>query len=75
MDNCFYIPGKLGERMSTFTALSVLFYTAGLSYCAYYFGFDRGFNIGKQRGWVNGYASAKAVKRTAQDEVFDYEKN
>ena len=61
--------------MSTFAALSVLLYTAGIAYCAYYIGFDRGFIIGKQRGWVNGYASAKAVTRTAQDEVFDYEKN
>jgi hypothetical protein len=55
--------------------ISILLYTAGIAYCAYYIGFDRGFIIGKQRGWVNGYASAKAVKRTAQDEVFDYEKN
>ena len=61
--------------MSTFAALSILLYTAGIAYCAYYIGFDRGFIIGKQRGWVNGYASAKAVTRTAQDEVFDYEKN
>ena len=61
--------------MSTYIMISILLYTAGIAYCAYYIGFDRGFIIGKQRGWVNGYASAKAVKRTAQDEVFDYEKN
>jgi hypothetical protein len=61
--------------MSTYITISILLYTAGIAYCAYYIGFDRGFIIGKQRGWVNGYASAKAVKRTAQDEVFDYEKN
>jgi hypothetical protein len=52
-----------------------LFYTLGIAYCAYYIGFDRGFLIGKQRGWVNGYASAKATERVAVDEVFDYEKN
>ena len=63
------------ETMTTWTAISILFYTTGIAYCAYYFGFDNGFKLGKQRGWVNGYASAKAVKRTAQDEVFDYEKN
>jgi hypothetical protein len=61
--------------MSTYITISILLYTAGIAYCAYYIGFDRGFIIGKQRGWVNGYASAKAVTRTAQDEVFDYEKN
>ena len=61
--------------MSTYITISILLYTAGITYCAYYIGFDRGFIIGKQRGWVNGYASAKAVTRTAQDEVFDYEKN
>jgi hypothetical protein len=61
--------------MSTYITISILLYTAGIAYCAYYIGFDRGFIIGKQRGWVNGYASAKAVKRAAQDEVFDYEKN
>lgn len=63
------------EIMSTWITVSILFYTAGIAYCAYYIGFDRGFLIGKQRGWVNGYASAKAVNRTAKDEVFDYEKN
>ena len=55
--------------------MSILFYTGAIAYCAYYIGFDRGFVIGKQRGWVNGYASAKATERVAQDEVFDYEKN
>jgi hypothetical protein len=63
------------EIMSTGIALSILFYTLGIAYCAYYIGFDRGFVIGKQRGWVNGYASAKATERVAVDEVFDYEKN
>jgi len=75
MDNRFNIPSKLVERMSTYTAISVLIYTACISYCFHWLGFDRGFKLGKQRGWVNGYASAKAVERTAQDEVFDYEKN
>jgi hypothetical protein len=75
MDNSLYLPSKLGERMTTWTALSILFYTGAIAYCAYYIGFDRGFVIGKQRGWVNGYASAKATERVAQDEVFDYEKN
>ena len=67
--------GSGKEIMSTYITISILLYTAGIAYCAYYIGFDRGFIIGKQRGWVNGYASAKAVTRTAQDEVFDYEKN
>jgi hypothetical protein len=61
--------------MSTWISISILFYTAGIAYCAYYIGFDRGFVIGKQRGWVNGYASAKATERVVSDEVFDYEKN
>lgn len=63
------------EIMSTWITFSILFYTAGIAYCAYYIGFDRGFLIGKQRGWVNGYASAKATERVVSDEVFDYEKN
>ena len=75
MDNCVNLPSKLVKRMSTYTAISVLIYTACISYCFHWLGFDRGFKLGKQRGWVNGYASAKAVERTAKDEVFDYEKN
>lgn len=61
--------------MNTWITFSILLYTACIAYCAYYIGFDRGFVIGKQRGWVNGYASAKATKTVALDEVFDYEKN
>jgi hypothetical protein len=75
MGNCFYIPSKLVKVMTTYTALSVLLYTACISYCFYWLGWDSGFKVGKQRGWVNGYASAKAAKRVVQDEVFDYEKN
>ena len=75
MDDCVHISGKLVKRMSTWTAISILIYTAGISYCTFYFGFDQGFKLGKQRGWVNGYASAKAAKRVVKDEVFDYEKN
>jgi hypothetical protein len=61
--------------MSTYTALSVALLTGCIAYCSYWLGWDSGFRVGKQRGWVNGYASAKATKRVAQDEVFDYEKN
>ena len=42
---------------------------------AYYSGWDDGFELGKQRGWSNGYSSAKATERVVLDEVFDYEKN
>jgi hypothetical protein len=42
---------------------------------AYYKGWDDGFELGKQRGWSNGYSSAKATERVVLDEVFDYEKN
>ena len=41
----------------------------------YYKGWDDGFELGKQRGWSNGYSSAKATERVVLDEVFDYEKN
>jgi hypothetical protein len=61
--------------MSTYTAFSVLILAGGLAYCAYYLGWDSGFKIGKQRGWVNGYASAKQLKsQYKSEEVFDYEK-
>ena len=40
---------------------------------AYYAGWDKGFKLGKQRGWSNGYNSGKAINTI--DEVFDYEKN
>jgi hypothetical protein len=39
----------------------------------FYAGFDKGFELGKQRGWSNGYNSGKRVNTI--DEVFDYEKN
>ena len=42
---------------------------------AYYSGWDKGFELGKQRGWSSGYSSAKATERVVLDEVFDYEKN
>jgi hypothetical protein len=61
--------------MSISTAVSIFTLAMGAVYFAYWGGWNSGFKVGKQRGWVNGYASAKAVKRTAQDEVFDYEKN
>ena len=61
--------------MTTYTAISIFVLALGAVYFAYWAGWNTGFAVGKQRGWVNGYASAKAVKRTAQDEVFDYEKN
>ena len=51
--------------MLAFVAVNFIFYA----------GWDAGFKMGKQRGWSNGYASAKATERVVQDEVFDYEKN
>lgn len=47
----------------------------GVAYTFYAIGWDNGFELGKQRGWSNGYSSAKATERVASDEVFDYEKN
>jgi hypothetical protein len=61
--------------MTLYTAMSIFFLSLAASYTAYYTGWNTGFKIGKQRGWVNGYSSAKQVKPTySRDEVFDYEK-
>lgn len=65
----------MGECMTIYTALSILFLSLCASYCAYYAGWNTGFKVGKQRGWVNGYSVAKQVKvRYRNDEVFDYDK-
>jgi hypothetical protein len=69
------LSGKLGKRMTLYTAMSIFFLSLAASYTAYYTGWNTGFKIGKQRGWVNGYSAAKQVKPTySRDEVFDYEK-
>ena len=51
--------------MSVFVLINFVFYA----------GFDKGFELGKQRGWSNGYSAAKATERVVLDEVFDHEKN
>ena len=60
--------------MTVYTAISIFLLSLAASYTAYYTGWNTGFKIGKQRGWVNGYSTAKQVKRQYSiDEVFDYE--
>jgi hypothetical protein len=61
--------------MTTYTAISIFVLAMGAVYFAYWAGWQAGFKLGKQRGWSNGYSSAKATERVALDEVFDYEKN
>ena len=62
--------------MTTYTAISIFVLSLGASYFAYYAGWSTGFKVGKQRGWVNGYASAKRTQKVGlRDEVFDYEKS
>ena len=61
--------------MTTYTAVSIFVLAMGAVYFAYWTGWQAGFELGKQRGWSNGYSSAKATERVALDEVFDYEKN
>ena len=64
------------ESMTGYTLFSFMFLLAtGVAYTFYAIGWDNGFELGKQRGWSNGYSSAKATERVAVDEVFDYEKN
>jgi hypothetical protein len=62
--------------MTGYTLLSFIFLlSTGIAYTFYAIGWDNGFELGKQRGWSNGYSCAKATERVVLDEVFDYEKN
>ena len=61
--------------MTLYTAASIFVLALGAVYFAYWAGWKTGFDLGKQRGWSNGYHAAKVTERVTQDEVFDYEKN
>jgi hypothetical protein len=61
--------------MTLYTAVSIFVLALGAVYFAYWAGWKTGFDLGKQRGWSNGYHAAKVTERVTQDEVFDYEKN
>ena len=63
------------ESMTDIQAFILVAFTVVFINFVFYAGFDKGFKLGKQRGWSNGYSSAKATERVAVDEVFDYEKN